>query len=167
MLYINITLVYYGNNQKIKLEDCYTCVVIGKSVPSLSTYLATIYEIMLFLNVLGTNAPVALVLLTVLRCRLNKELFIKCFVKNNISQLESEESNSPGVSSRKLKYDRVPLLQEPLLFKPAENISTPLTQYLNLSLCHMMQGDSSPALETVISEISKFLGFGKLGQTEL
>lgn len=60
-------------------------------------YLATIYEILLFLNVVGINAPVASVLLTVLGCRLSKELFIKCFVKNNISQFESEEQQSWGL----------------------------------------------------------------------
>lgn len=126
MSYINIIPVYYakGITRKVSWKT------VTHELSSTSwyhlclLYLAIIYEILLFLNVAGINAPVASVLQTVPRCRLSEEHFMKCFVKNNTFHNLNQNSNTVLAfhSETLVKHDCLPVLQLPL--------------FLNLQICY-------------------------------
>lgn len=85
MLYINIIPVYNakGNTRKVSWKTVTHALSSASWYHLCLFYLAVIYEILLFLNAVGINTPVASALQTGPRCRLSKKHYRKCFVKNN------------------------------------------------------------------------------------
>lgn len=96
MSYINIIPVYYakGNNQKSKLEDCYTWVVINKLVLSLSTLSCHNLWNPVIPECCRYKCTSSICFTTVPRCRLSEEHFMKCFVKNNTFDNLNQNTNT-------------------------------------------------------------------------
>lgn len=135
MLYINIIPVHHAKGITRKVSwNYYTCIVISKLVPSLSTLSHHDLWNPVIPECWGYNCTRS-ICGTVLRCRSSEKHCRRCSVKNiTFYNLNQTAPQAPGFIQNLLKHD---CLQQPFSFSTCRYCNHPAdTQYLKLSLHH-------------------------------